>query len=173
MRLWDVLKKDDALKDIPVIAVTAAAMKEEEEKIRKAGIQGYLRKPVSKRDLLKEIVKFLPVLEEKEQEKPLEEKKLKIKVLSEGIKGEVDELIKILEVDLMAEWELLEKRVAIKQSQRFAEEIIEKGEEYGVDILKEWGLTLIDKVRKFNKKGISKILSSYPKIVKEVTDLNV
>jgi len=41
------LKEDAALRDIPVIAVTAFAMKGDEEKIRQGGCEAYLSKPIS------------------------------------------------------------------------------------------------------------------------------
>ena len=41
------LKRDSALRDIPVLAVTAYAGKGDEERIRQVGAEGYLAKPVS------------------------------------------------------------------------------------------------------------------------------
>jgi len=41
------LKDDEDLKHIPVIAVTAFAMKGDEEKIRQGGCEAYLSKPIS------------------------------------------------------------------------------------------------------------------------------
>ena len=41
------LKEDDELKHIPVIAVTAFAMKGDEERIREGGCEAYLSKPIS------------------------------------------------------------------------------------------------------------------------------
>ncbi len=41
------LKADDELKAIPVIAVTAFAMKGDEEKIRQGGCEAYVAKPIS------------------------------------------------------------------------------------------------------------------------------
>jgi two-component system cell cycle response regulator DivK len=41
------LKQDDDLKSIPVIAVTAFAMKGDEERIREGGCEAYLSKPIS------------------------------------------------------------------------------------------------------------------------------
>ncbi|MBX9758905.1 MAG: response regulator [Beijerinckiaceae bacterium] len=41
------LKEDAELRDIPVIAVTAFAMKGDEEKIRQGGCEAYLSKPIS------------------------------------------------------------------------------------------------------------------------------
>jgi len=41
------LKEDDVLRNIPVIAVTAFAMKGDEEKIRDGGCEAYISKPIS------------------------------------------------------------------------------------------------------------------------------
>lgn len=42
-----IIKQDERLRDIPVIAVTAFAMKGDEERIRQGGCEGYLSKPIS------------------------------------------------------------------------------------------------------------------------------
>ena len=41
------LKEDDQLKKIPVVAVTAFAMKGDEERIREGGCEAYISKPIS------------------------------------------------------------------------------------------------------------------------------
>lgn len=41
------LKDDDDLRDIPVVAVTAFAMKGDEERIRQGGCEAYISKPIS------------------------------------------------------------------------------------------------------------------------------
>lgn len=41
------MKRDAALRDIPVLAVTAYAGRGDEERIRQVGAEGYLSKPVS------------------------------------------------------------------------------------------------------------------------------
>ena len=41
------MKEEDGLRDIPVIAVTAFAMKGDEDKIRECGCNGYISKPIS------------------------------------------------------------------------------------------------------------------------------
>ncbi len=46
------IKDDEALRHIPIVAITAFAMKGDEEKIRQSGCEAYLSKPIS-------VVKFL------------------------------------------------------------------------------------------------------------------
>lgn len=53
------IKEDDRLKSIPVIAVTAFAMKGDEEKIREGGCEAYIAKPISVSHFLETVKKFL------------------------------------------------------------------------------------------------------------------
>ncbi len=53
------IKEDEDLKSIPVIAVTAFAMKGDEEKIRNGGCEAYIAKPISVTDFLDTVRKFL------------------------------------------------------------------------------------------------------------------
>ncbi len=52
------VKADDELKDIPVIAVTAFAMKGDEDKIREGGCEGYISKPISVMSFLETVGSF-------------------------------------------------------------------------------------------------------------------
>jgi two-component system cell cycle response regulator DivK len=53
------IKEDDALKEIPVVAVTAFAMKGDEQKIREGGCEAYIAKPISVTDFLETVRKFV------------------------------------------------------------------------------------------------------------------
>jgi two-component system cell cycle response regulator DivK len=53
------IKEDDNLRSIPVIAVTAFAMKGDEEKIREGGCEAYIAKPISVTNFLQTVERFL------------------------------------------------------------------------------------------------------------------
>ena len=53
------IKEDDQLRSIPAIAVTAFAMKGDEEKIREGGCEAYIAKPISVTSFLATIEEFL------------------------------------------------------------------------------------------------------------------
>lgn len=53
------LKDDEELRGIPIIAVTAFAMKGDEEKIRQGGCEAYLSKPISVAKFLETVNAFL------------------------------------------------------------------------------------------------------------------
>lgn len=57
LQVTEWLKADEDLKSIPVIAVTAFAMKGDEERIRAGGCEAYIAKPIS-------VVRFIEVVRE-------------------------------------------------------------------------------------------------------------
>lgn len=56
-----MLKEDAELKSIPVIAVTAFAMKGDEQKIREGGCEDYISKPISVGHFLEVIQKYIGI----------------------------------------------------------------------------------------------------------------
>ena len=54
-----VMKEDDNLKDIPVVALTSHAMAGDKDKAIKAGCIGYITKPIDTRMFLKSISPYL------------------------------------------------------------------------------------------------------------------
>ena len=53
------LKEDDELRDIPVVAITAFAMKGDEERIRSGGCEAYISKPISVSGFLETVHRFV------------------------------------------------------------------------------------------------------------------
>ncbi len=54
-----LLKRDEATRGIPVVALTALAMKGDEERILAAGCDGYIAKPMQYRDFLDAITRHV------------------------------------------------------------------------------------------------------------------
>lgn len=55
------IKSDKEICDIPIVAVTAFAMKDDEEKILRAGCEAYLSKPISITHFLETVRRFIGV----------------------------------------------------------------------------------------------------------------
>lgn len=54
-----LLKNDDVTKDIPIIVLTAYAMKGDEKKLRETGCDGYISKPIDVKGFLKKISEII------------------------------------------------------------------------------------------------------------------
>lgn len=53
------IKEDEQLRSIPVIAVTAFAMKGDEQKIREGGCEAYIAKPISVSNFIETVQRFI------------------------------------------------------------------------------------------------------------------
>jgi two-component system cell cycle response regulator DivK len=53
------IKEDDDLRSIPIVAVTAFAMKGDEERIRSGGCEAYISKPISVLAFLDTVKRFI------------------------------------------------------------------------------------------------------------------
>lgn len=54
------LKDDDLVAHIPVLAVTAFAMRSDEQRVREAGCEGYLSKPIQIASFIKTVESLMP-----------------------------------------------------------------------------------------------------------------
>jgi two-component system cell cycle response regulator DivK len=60
-----ILKQDPTTKDIPVVALTAYAMKGDAERASEAGCDGYITKPIDKQGFLETVASYLRRQEQK------------------------------------------------------------------------------------------------------------
>jgi len=61
---WEVtrrLKADARTKSVPIIALTAHAMRGDEERALQAGCDGYLAKPISPKKVVEEVKRYLKI----------------------------------------------------------------------------------------------------------------
>lgn len=158
-----LLKKNKELKDIPIIAVTAAAMKEEEVKIRKL-FNGYLKKPISKVELISELMKFLPFTKLKNIHKET--------ITEEGTSQSLAELKQNPELLQL----LMEKRnlcaellsdLAIDDIEDFAKEIQNLGDKYQCHALTNWAEQLKNAAIIFDINQITMLFNQLNEVLKE------
>jgi len=170
------LKTDEELKSIPVILLTAFAMKQEEQKGREAGCDGYLKKPVDKTKLFAELMRFLPYSSKEKDKGSIEsgkakvagEKRTTIGSLTPGTKAKLPELLHLLESQLTDRWNEINKTFIIDEIETFAKEIKGVGEKYNLDILFQWGDRLLHQVNRFDMEKMPGTLKDFPTLIKEI-----
>ncbi|MFN3726350.1 MAG: response regulator [Allosphingosinicella sp.] len=64
LELIEQMKQEEALAPVPVLAVTAYAAKGDEERIRDAGAEGYVSKPISVMKFVESVRALLPAEED-------------------------------------------------------------------------------------------------------------
>lgn len=59
IEVFRLIRADPAIRRMPIVAVTASAMPEDQKRMREAGFDGFETKPINVKDLLVTVAKFL------------------------------------------------------------------------------------------------------------------
>jgi len=145
-----IFKKDEKLKSIPVVAVTASAMKQEEDEIKNAGCDGFLSKPLSINDLVNELKRFIPYESVKKAAEKHAEINFKNIQLEKGIIERADEILQLFEVQLKPVWERISNTRVFNEIEEFAVKVLGEAEKIGFSAMKIWGEQLLSQARNFD-----------------------
>jgi len=171
------IKEDSNLKDIPVIILTASAMKEQEEEIKKTNCEGYLRKPIKRAELIQVLAMHLdhtskePVIIEKKEAAENEEYRDTSETLTKETKKKIPGLISILEGHIKEKWEEVTRTSIMNDIEDFAEEIEELGRKYELGILLKWGEKISSQAESFDMGKLPKTLKYFTELVDEIKKL--
>lgn len=169
-----IIKKDKILKKIPIIVLTASAMKSDEEEIKQIKCEGYVRKPVSRSNLISELKKYLSYSIENDIDSKIikiddfeENKKIKVKT------SKVPEMFaKMLEELKNTRLEKIKSEFIINDIEDFAKEIEQSGKNYNVSFLIEWAQKLLKQTSEFDFNGIDKSICDFNNIIENLKKLN-
>lgn len=143
--------------DIPIIALTASIMIEDLTKIKEQRFDGYLRKPVSKNELMNELAKFLKYT----QRAPEIHHEENIAVENvEDLKNFLHEL----NVEPLYQAAITQNDLQLMA--KFASTLLELSSRYNISYLQHYSQTLLDKIDTFDIAQIETLLHDYPKIMK-------
>ncbi len=156
-----IIKSTPKIMKIPVIAITASAMKEDKQKIVDAGFDSYLMKPVQKSELFNELQKFLEyqLLEDEAEEDSNEE------AVEETY--EVKDLDKFLEMfteEIKPKWENAARTKFVNDVASLADSLLNFGNRNGVTPIIETGTALKSAVTNFDIEEMNKLLGKYDEL---------
>ena len=162
----EILQKYEGIKDIPVIAITASAMKQDEQKIRIL-CSSYLRKPVSKIELISEIMKFLPyssLESEANDDKQLSFPEKERIMLSYDIMAQFPELLEFL-TKQQQRCQTLSSFMAVDEIENFASELKTLGEKHDCKPLVAWAEDFYLSALQFDMDKIKKKLHDFQAVI--------
>ncbi|MGR9114458.1 MAG: ATP-binding protein, partial [Gammaproteobacteria bacterium] len=156
---YQAAREIKAFSEVPIVALTASVMTDEFERIRREHFDGYLRKPVLKADLTRELGKFL-AFDEQQEIVPETEHSILSKEELEWVPG----ASAMLE-ELIAEFEIIAKCNDISEIQRFSDTLSESVTQYPISILMDYVNQLKSHLDCFDIAGIKKTLNAYPTLI--------
>jgi two-component system sensor histidine kinase EvgS len=159
-----IIKSDENLKKIPIIAFTASATKEEKEKILAAGFDHFLRKPIAQKDLTAELMQYLRYKRKAVAiaSEPISSGE---ELLDEDFVARLPELLELLNGKFRTKWEAVRTTFVLGEITSFAREIRKVGKEYHVAQLTEWSEILEDQALSFDMETLPGTLKQFDKIV--------
>lgn len=169
-----IIKNDKNLSKIPIIVLTASAMKSDEEEIKQIKCEGYLRKPVNRSKLIIELKKHLSY----NIENNIDVKKAELKDFSSGkkeeiISGKIPEiLIKTLEELKNNNLVKIKNEFIINDIEDFAREIEKIGKKFKIDSLIKWAQKLLNQASEFDLTKISESINDFNKIIEKLKTIN-
>ncbi len=171
-----MLKADKQTQAIPVIAVTADAMPETEKELRSL-CDGYLRKPVTKVELISELARFLkyscedPARPAVESAQPLVEEAALSETVAPEILARLPELIQLLENSFMPQWEEINDLLIMDDVKQFSTDLNQLAQEYQLQPLIDYSDQLYQHAISYDVPGVIKQMLAFPKMCEWVQDL--
>ncbi len=158
--------RDSHTRSIPIIALTAAGMMGEKEKMIEQGFAGYLTKPIQKATLFQELVRFIPHTRGKAvfpQDRAIVWEPIDL--------DRLPRVIEQLENKYMRIWTETRKNHFFNEIGDFAQQMMELGEKNAIVLLKTYGEDLVAHVESFDVENMNTALKAYPKMVETIKAL--
>ncbi len=166
------IRLNNATQNIPVIAMTAAGMKEDIDRIQASGFDTFLIKPFDRKDLVKTLRQFIPFVDERGTQLKSDETagldaSLNDVVLPDD-KTERKKLLAIINGTLDEQWKEVCRRQCIPDTEAFAQRLTTLGENYAIEPLTTLGSNLVALVNEMDIENMAQALDDYPGLIQKI-----
>ncbi|MDM8516729.1 response regulator [Desulfobacterales bacterium HSG16] len=167
-RAAQIIKGNDITKHIPVIAVTASAMKDAEKEIRVL-CDGYLSKPVNKSALILELANFIKYSFKDSVSPEIEEKtnSYMVKPDPETLK-KLPELVQRLRTEFIPQWEEINEIFIMSDVKSFGADLNHLAEEYGFQLLNDYANGLLDDAECYDVDAVKRKVDEFPRFIERI-----
>ncbi len=157
------MNRDAALSGIPVVALTASVMPGDSARIRETHFDGFLRKPVSRQNMLEMLARFL----KQESGTPVApEKPAKASSGSHPVSPQARRAVRAeLETTYFERWEAVKDSGDPERIREFAEALALLGRENGIEELTGYGQQLLDGIDAFDLDRVNNLLQEFPALL--------
>ncbi len=161
------IRADDDTRTIPVVALTASGMKEDQTRIVQEGFSGFLTKPIRKATLFRELCRFMGYCELKlalarQPDSAPEMANLRLAAKAVGL----------LEGEYMQTWKEIRKNLFFDAIGEFGQRMGELGTASALAHLTRYGEELRMHAENFDVEKMTATLNAYPDMIAAIKSLN-
>lgn len=153
------IKADETLQQVPVVAFTASVMGEDLEKVSQYGFDDYLRKPVSRQDLLRVVAAFLP-FSARQQDAAAD--------LLDAVgvaPAQLGSFLAAVDSELTAEWKEIKDKGDFELIGNFAENLRTVAENHAVEHVVDYAERLQEHVTSFDIIEVDAMMKQFPEMI--------
>lgn len=167
------LKKNIKTSKIPVIALSASVMKNEEDEITKAGFNGFIVKPAQIAVIFKELIRFLDYSDKEgvwmtKHEDVIKKQKQFSKKTIPGIHAVVEDL----ETKYKEIWDSVKFNHSINDVMDFGNKLKKLGKDNSIPLIIDYGEKLSFYAQTFEIEKMTNALNNFPALVKKIKMYN-
>lgn len=162
--LITAMKLQPELQNIPVLAVTASVMGDDLEKVHEYGFDGYLRKPVSRDDLLYLAADYLTYEEVKKESVSHDIGLLK--------QQNVSRFLAVAEDDLLPEYNSVRDRGDFSLIELFAISVEKGAKQYSIPHIEKYAKELRQRIKNFDIIEVDILMKQFPEIIYTLKELS-
>jgi signal transduction histidine kinase/DNA-binding NarL/FixJ family response regulator len=166
-RALNILKQADETKSIPVIAATASVLNDEETEIRSLS-DGFIRKPITRDELLGMLSKFLDCTKEMKKSAIAAILPNKSQPMTREQRKHLPQLIHMLESTFMSRWETLNDMLIMDELIGFSADLITCARQFHHQELEWYAQKLNQCAKEYDVAAVGKRMAEFPQIVKKV-----
>lgn len=161
------LKSNPETQNIPILVITANALQEEEKKAREAGCDGFVCKPISRGQLIRELKKYLSF--DSTDQQPIKSSPEEETYNRE----EAQELVEELKGTIFQEWARINGTRIYKNIKSFGENIGSISQRYQIRSLNDYSNKLSEYINGYNMPKMKQALESFPDLINQIKALTL
>jgi len=158
---------------LPIIALTASVMESESSENKKKYFDGYLRKPVLKRELFNCLKDFLPcsVQQQELQEPKDEQQSYGVFHISKKLTKEAGVVLDLFETQIKPLYQKAQRTNSFGDMKTFVEELHKIAQSYEIEPFVRYSVVFLEAIESFDIVTIQKMIQEYPALYKEFQKL--
>ncbi len=158
-----IIKQNAHTREIKIIALTASATHDSQEKLIQHGFDGTLFKPINISRLFTELSRFLNKVQRATPSMNTEEESMSNFFDFKNVEDR-EKVLELIREKFIPEWENLKGAKEMETVETFSTMLLNLAEEYTIEGMKSYSHELLEAVQNFNIAEINKLLNSFTQI---------